>query len=98
VRVSGIRISLICNAFVKAVSAAYGISLTGLADDIVTTILGFGWEQLGKDGVAAKAAADSGNLVVGGLKGSDQNPPKDHGHVVIVVRKPIEIMLFTVRR
>lgn len=78
-----------CNAFVKAVATDYGISLNGLADEIVTTILGAGWEQLGKDGVAAKAAADSGKLVIGGLKGSDHNPPRDHGHVVIVVSGPL---------
>jgi GH24 family phage-related lysozyme (muramidase) len=77
-----------CNAFVKAVATEYGITLAGVADDIVDTIKGSGWEQL-SDGIAAKAAADDGKLVIGGLKGADHDPPRDHGHVVIVVSGPL---------
>jgi hypothetical protein len=75
-----------CNAFVKSVAKEYGVLLSGVADDIVDTISGAGWEHLGKSGVKAKASADDGNLVIGGLKGQDHDPPRDHGHVVIVVR------------
>jgi hypothetical protein len=73
-----------CSAFVKAVSARFGITLNGLADDIVGEISADPWRQL-PDGPAAKAAADNGDLVIAGLKGSDQQTPSPHGHVVVVV-------------
>jgi hypothetical protein len=77
-----------CNKFVKAVASHFGIELQGAADSIVDGISGAEWTQL-SDGIAAKAQADSGFLVIGGLKGSDMSPPEDHGHVVIVVSGPL---------
>ena len=77
-----------CNKFAKAVSAKFGVPLTGNADAIVDQIQGAGWTSLA-DGVEAKAKADDGWLVIGGLKGADENPPADHGHVVIVVSGPL---------
>ncbi|MCB1129724.1 MAG: hypothetical protein KDN05_01250 [Verrucomicrobiae bacterium] len=69
----------------KAVAGALGVNeLEGNADDITATITGNGWRQL-KDGVEAKEAADAGELVIGGLRGSEHNPPRSHGHVVVVV-------------
>jgi hypothetical protein len=74
-----------CNAFVKAVAGALGVTgLDGDADQITGTITGPGWRQLA-DGVEAKQAADAGEFVVGGLRGSEHNPARAHGHVVVVV-------------
>lgn len=77
-----------CNKFAKAVAATFGVTLTGNADAIVDQVQGDGWTSLA-DGVEAKAKADDGWLVIGGLKGADQTPPADHGHVVIVVSGPL---------
>src|SRR5262249_23554350 len=77
-----------CNKFAKAVAAKFSITLTGNADSIVDAIQGEGWTVLA-DGVEAKSKADDGWFVVGGLKGADQTPPVDHGHVVIVVSGPL---------
>lgn len=75
-----------CNAF--AIAVAKGLGVTGLAapaDAITATIqAGNGWRVLA-DGIEAKAAAEAGHLVIGGLKGSEHNPTRTHGHVVIVV-------------
>jgi len=77
-----------CSGFVKAVSADLDVTLTGQADDIVTQIQAGNWQQL-SDGVEAKAKADDGWLVVGGLQGAENVPPQSHGHVVIVVSGPL---------
>lgn len=77
-----------CGGFVKDVAAALGISLSGQANDIVDQIAGPGWNKL-TDGQAAKQAADEGKFVIGGLKGSDQQTPSAHGHVVVVVSGPL---------
>ena len=77
-----------CSGFVKDVAAALGVSLSGQANDIVDQIAGPGWTKL-NDGKAAKQAADEGKFVIGGLKGSDQQTPSAHGHVVVVVSGPL---------
>ncbi|HEX5080289.1 MAG TPA: hypothetical protein VFV80_14145 [Geminicoccaceae bacterium] len=77
-----------CNKFVKAVAGALDITLTGNADMIVDQIVGPGWTRLA-DGKAAAQEAALGALVIGGLKGSDQEVPSAHGHVVVVVRGPL---------
>ena len=71
-----------CSGFVKAVASDLGITLTGMANDIVDEIQTAPWTELA-DGVAAKAQADLGFFVVGGLK---ETP---HGHVVVVVTGPL---------
>jgi hypothetical protein len=71
-----------CSGFVRAVSRDLGITLTGLANDIVDEIQTAPWTTV-PDGVQAKAQADSGFLVIGGLK---DDP---HGHVVVVVTGPL---------
>jgi len=71
-----------CSGFVKAVANDLGITLTGMADDIVDEIQTAPWTTLA-DGIAAKAQADSGWFVVGGLKDTP------HGHVVVVVQGPL---------
>jgi hypothetical protein len=78
-----------CSGFVKAVAAAFSVTLTGVANDIVTEIQKDGWLQLGHDGAMAKTKADNGWLVIGGLSGNGNDPPQQHGHVVIVVSGPI---------
>jgi hypothetical protein len=72
-----------CSGFAKAVAGDLGITLTGMANDIVDQIQASPWTLLG-DGIAAKKQADAGFFVIGGLK---DNP---HGHVVIVVQGPID--------
>jgi hypothetical protein len=77
-----------CSGFVKAVAADLGLQLTGLADDIVDQITDPSWTALA-DGVEAKAKADAGWFVIGGLKVGDQQQPEIHGHVVVVVAGPL---------
>src|ERR1044071_6703034 len=78
-----------CSGFARAVAAELDIPLNGLANDIVETIgSGGNWVEL-DDGVAAADAAENGKFVIGGLKGSDQAHPSEHGHVVVVVGRPL---------
>jgi hypothetical protein len=77
-----------CSAFVRAVVAASGITLTGQADNIVDQVTGTGWVQL-TDGVQAASMADAGMLVIAGLKSSEHTPPRNNGHVAIVVSGPL---------
>lgn len=77
-----------CSGFVKAVAARLGVTLTGLADDIVDEIQQSPWHAIA-DGPGAAASAANGNFVVAGLKGADQVNPDPHGHVVVVVQGPL---------
>jgi hypothetical protein len=78
-----------CSGFARAVASQLGVTLDGLANAIVDTILsGAEWTPLA-DGVAASQSAATGRLVIGGLKGSEQSNPDPHGHVVIVVAGPL---------
>lgn len=72
-----------CSAFVRDVADAMGVTLAGNADTIVNTIR-HKWHKL-PNGVAAKAAAEAGTLVIAGLRGDEQAEPSEHGHVVVVV-------------
>lgn len=74
-----------CNHFAKAVATKFGVTLAGQANDITGQIQAGGLWTVLANGPAAKAAADKGKLVIGGLKGSDQTSPVTNGHVVIVV-------------
>ena len=74
-----------CSGFARAVAGQLGVTLTGLANDIVDTISGGGdWTALA-NGVAASQQAAAGKLVIGGLRGDEQVSPDPHGHVVVVV-------------
>jgi len=74
-----------CSGFAKAVAAALGVPLQGMADDIVNTLRAGGpWTPLA-DGPAAAAAAAAGLLVLAGLRGDELKVPQQHGHVVVVV-------------
>jgi len=78
-----------CSAFVRAVASALGVTLNGDADQIVNQIGGAGLEALA-NGPAAKNAADQGKLVIAGLAGANHSPPRDHGHVAVVVGGPLD--------
>jgi hypothetical protein len=72
-----------CSGFAKAVAGALGINLlSGMANDIVDEIQNAPWTVLA-DGIAAKARAEAGCLVIGAKK---DDP---HGHVVVVVPGPL---------
>ena len=70
-----------CSGFVKAVAGDLGVSLSGLANELVDYWDKY-WVAL-DDGLAAKFQASQGYFVVAGLKA---NP---HGHVVVVVDGPL---------
>jgi len=73
----------------RAVSSQLEVQLHGLADDIVNTIRGgTNWRPL-QNGIAAAQSVAAGRLVIGGLKGSEQNNLDPHGHVVVVVDGPL---------
>ena len=72
-----------CSGFAKAVAGDVGITLTGMANDIVDQIQAAPWTVL-TDGIDAKSKADLGLFVIGGLK---DDP---HGHVVVVVQGPLD--------
>jgi N-acetylmuramoyl-L-alanine amidase len=75
-----------CSAFARDVARRLGVKLEGPANDIVKTLRTGqqGWTPL-SDGAAAARSAHDGKLVIGGLPGSEQSVPKEHGHVVVVV-------------
>ena len=76
-----------CNKFVKAVASALGVALPGDldADGIVAHVGASADYTKLEDGADAKSKAEAGKLVIAGLKGADHDPPRAHGHVVVVV-------------
>lgn len=81
-----------CNKFVKAVCDKLTTNPFADSDDADaitndirsdTWLKANGWTGLKQDPVAAKKAADSGDIVIGGATGDDL--AQDHGHVVVVV-------------
>ncbi len=76
-----------CHKFVEAVAAALRVVLTGTADQVMAQIAGPGWSQHGTDGAAAAAAAEAGDLVIGGM--TSERLGDAHGHVVVVVAGPL---------
>jgi hypothetical protein len=74
-----------CSGFAKAVTGQLGVTLTGVADQIVDMLRAGGDWKLLANGVEAANSALVGNLVIGGLKGDEQAHPNAHGHVVVVV-------------
>ena len=78
-----------CSGFAKAVATRLGVTLTGMADDIVGEIQQGPWSPVA-DGLTAAAQAAQGRFVVAGLNGADQQVPDPaHGHVVVVVQGPL---------
>jgi hypothetical protein len=83
-----------CSGFVKAVGADVGVTIDGMANDIVDTLRAGGpWVTLA-DGPAALASAQAGKLVLAGLRGDEQTVPNPHGHVVVVVDGPLDRNLY----
>jgi hypothetical protein len=78
-----------CSRFVGAVAKQLGVTLSGDADEIYTEIQGDGWTPI-PDGIAAKAAADSGLFVIAALTGGQEVPAQEHGHVCVVVSGPLD--------
>lgn len=78
-----------CSGFARAVAQDVGVTLTGMANQIVDTLAAGsdGWEVLPDGAAAAQAAQD--RLVIGGLRGDRQAQPAAHGHVVVVVPGPL---------
>ncbi|WP_322047516.1 hypothetical protein [Paraburkholderia sp. J67] len=71
-----------CSGFVRAVAADLGISMTGLANQLVASMSSSAaWRDLGTSQSQAISYANNGYLVVAGLA-----EPGHHGHVAIVVR------------
>jgi len=81
-----------CNYFGKAVATALGDTTFGpsdLADDMVDDMQNStDWKPLG-DGVAAKNAADSGQLVIAGLRSGEHSPARTEGHIAVVLTGPL---------
>lgn len=75
-----------CSGFLRAVAADLGYPLSGNANTLVD-YFDRSWTTLTR--AEAIAAARQGVFVVAGLKGSDHNPPRNHGHVVVVVDGPL---------
>lgn len=78
-----------CSGFVRAVTAELGHPVSGNANGIMTELANATgtWEKI--DRAAAVLAVKSGALVIAGLKASDHNPPRNNGHVVVVVDGPL---------
>src|SRR6185312_7656464 len=78
-----------CSGFVRAVAEQLGVTISGLANEIVDTIRsGEEWRAV-PDGVAAAERAAAGKLVIGGLRGDEQFEHSNHGHLVVVVDGPL---------
>jgi hypothetical protein len=78
-----------CSGFARAVASQVGVTLRGLADDIVEAIrTDPAWTIL-PNGIVAAQTAQAGKLVLAGLKGSEQAQPDPHGHVVVVLGEPL---------
>jgi hypothetical protein len=71
-----------CSGFLRAVAAELGFPLAGNADSILD-FLDRGWTKI--DRTKAIEAVRAGTFVIAGLKSSEHNPPRNNGHVVVVV-------------
>ncbi len=71
-----------CSGFLRAVAEELGHSLSGNANGILDQ-LEKTWTKI--DRVKAIEAVKNGAFVIAGLKSSEHNPPRNNGHVVVVV-------------
>jgi len=78
-----------CNHFVKAVASALGVNLFSSgdnADGILTKLENAqNWTSIGDLGTV-EADATAGQFIIAGLKSGDFTPPRNNGHVVVVVK------------
>lgn len=74
-----------CSGFVRAVTAELGHPVSGNANGIMNELANSTstWQPITRE--AAVEAVKAGALVIAGLKSHDHNPPRNNGHVVIVV-------------
>jgi len=73
-----------CSAFVRAVTQELGHPVDGNANGIMRQLsTSTAWEAI--DRAAAVEAVKTGTLVIVGLRSGDHNPPRNNGHVAIVV-------------
>jgi hypothetical protein len=82
-----------CNAFVKAVASDLGISIPDTNANGIVDFLSSSpdWTALASgNGTQAKAEADGGKLVIGGLRGNELVPPQGNGHVLVVMSGPLD--------
>jgi hypothetical protein len=77
-----------CNHFVKAVADALGVTLFGIgdnADAIVDKLSNApGWDAVA-DRASVETQAAAGEFIIAGLKSTEFTPPRNNGHVVVVV-------------
>jgi len=71
-----------CSGFAKAVAMVLGVSLSGMANNIVDQIQQAPWTTT-MDGTVAAQQATDGMFVIGGLK------EEGHGHVVVITPGPL---------
>lgn len=78
-----------CSAYVRAVTAELGHPVSGNANGIMNELANATatWENITRS--AAVTAVQTGALVIAGLKSSNHTPPRNNGHVVIVVDGPL---------
>lgn len=77
-----------CSAFVRAVTAELGHPLSGNANGIMRELASSSsWEAI--DRATAVEAVKTGALVIAGLSAGAHNPPRNNGHVVVVVDGPL---------
>jgi hypothetical protein len=78
-----------CNHFVKAVASALGVNLFASGDDadgiLNKLAAASGWNSIG-DLATVESDAAAGQFIIAGLKSGNFNPPRQHGHVVVVVK------------
>lgn len=81
-----------CNHFVKAVADALGVTLFSSGDtaDAIVDKLGNapGWSLIPSttDLSTVEADAAAGQFIIAGLRSEAFNPPRNNGHVVVVVK------------
>jgi hypothetical protein len=77
-----------CNHFVKAVADALGITIFGPndnADAIINKLSSAaGWSVI-PDRATVESRASAGDFIIAGLRSSEFHPPRNNGHVVVVV-------------
>lgn len=78
-----------CSGFVRAVTSELGHPVSGNANGIMNELANATstWEPITRQ--QAVDAVKTGALVIAGLKSSDHTPPRNNGHVVIVIDGPL---------
>lgn len=78
-----------CSGFLKNIfSSVYHITLVGRANDIILFIA-TNWTPV-SSAVLAEQEASQGVFVVALLKGPDHVPPREEGHVAVVLPGPLQ--------